>query len=125
MRTVPSSRVHDISSLTTSSSCRRLTVPVDARLAKPATVKGTSTVGAKKVQLAQQLARQQQQQKKTLAASRTTRGLGQPVDSAPDSDEASTRSGRKGRGSRFYFNLTGFPFPLGPFWERKTVRNEV
>eukprot|EP00878_Enallax_costatus_P007051 GHUV01007390.1.p1 GENE.GHUV01007390.1~~GHUV01007390.1.p1 ORF type:complete len:359 (+),score=32.26 GHUV01007390.1:261-1337(+) len=29
------------------------------------------------------------------------------------------------RGSRFYFNFTGFPFPLGPFFQRKTVRNEV
>lgn len=29
------------------------------------------------------------------------------------------------RGSRFYLNITGFPFPLAPFFERKTVRNEV
>lgn len=29
------------------------------------------------------------------------------------------------RGSRFYLNFTGFPFPLGPFFQRKTVRNEV
>jgi hypothetical protein len=29
------------------------------------------------------------------------------------------------KGSRFYFNFTGFPFPLGPFFERRTVRNEV
>ena len=28
-------------------------------------------------------------------------------------------------GSRLYFNVTGFPFPLGPFVERKTVRYEV
>jgi hypothetical protein len=26
---------------------------------------------------------------------------------------------------RFYFNLTGFPFPLGPFFERETVVTEV
>ena len=26
---------------------------------------------------------------------------------------------------RFYFNLTGFPFPLGPFFGRKTLRYEV
>jgi len=28
-------------------------------------------------------------------------------------------------GSRTYFNFTGFPFPLGPFTERRTVREEV
>lgn len=27
--------------------------------------------------------------------------------------------------SRLYFNVTGFPFPLGPFLERKTLRYEV
>eukprot|EP00803_Ostreobium_quekettii_P006277 evm.model.scf_3018.1 EVM.evm.TU.scf_3018.1 scf_3018:3596-7346(+) len=26
---------------------------------------------------------------------------------------------------RFYINLTGFPFPLGPFLQRKTIRTEV
>lgn len=26
---------------------------------------------------------------------------------------------------RFYFNFTGFPFPLGPFLNRSTIRNEV
>lgn len=30
-----------------------------------------------------------------------------------------------GKASQFYFNFTGFPFPLGPFFERKTVRCEV
>lgn len=30
-----------------------------------------------------------------------------------------------GTGSRFYFNITGFPFPIGPFFSRKTVRTEV
>ncbi|KAI8465795.1 MAG: hypothetical protein J3K34DRAFT_525046 [Monoraphidium minutum] len=32
---------------------------------------------------------------------------------------------QKRRGSRFYFNITGFPFPIGPFFERNTVRTEV
>lgn len=27
--------------------------------------------------------------------------------------------------SRFYFNFTGFPFPLGPFLNRRTIRTEV
>jgi hypothetical protein len=26
---------------------------------------------------------------------------------------------------RFYFNFTGFPFPLGPFLNRLTIRTEV
>lgn len=26
---------------------------------------------------------------------------------------------------RFYFNFTGFPFPLGPFLNRSTIRTEV
>lgn len=29
------------------------------------------------------------------------------------------------RPGRFYFNITGFPFPLGPFLERRTIRKEV
>lgn len=28
-------------------------------------------------------------------------------------------------GSRFYLNFTGFPFPLGPFLNRQTIRTEV
>lgn len=27
--------------------------------------------------------------------------------------------------SRFYLNVTGFPFPLGPFFNRKTIRTEL
>ncbi|XP_002990504.2 uncharacterized protein LOC9631551 [Selaginella moellendorffii] len=30
-----------------------------------------------------------------------------------------------GKPKRFYWNVTGFPFPLGPFLQRKTVRKEV
>lgn len=30
-----------------------------------------------------------------------------------------------GGGGRFYFNFTGFPFPLGPFLNRQTLRYEV
>jgi hypothetical protein len=31
----------------------------------------------------------------------------------------------KSKGSKAYFNFTGFPFPLGPFFERQTLRLEV
>jgi len=128
MKALLPSRVHHNSSCLTSSSCagsRRLIMPVRAKLAKPTTTKGTNTIGAKKQQLQQQLqqqlAKQEQQQKRTLAASKTTRGLSS---SQQSSEQAGTgRSSR--RGSRFYFNFTGFPFPLGPFFERKTVRTEV
>ncbi|RZS21075.1 hypothetical protein BHM03_00053666 [Ensete ventricosum] len=35
-------------------------------------------------------------------------------------------AGENGGGSgRFYFNFTGFPFPLGPFLNRRTIRTEV
>ena len=33
-----------------------------------------------------------------------------------------TTTNRRGR---FYFNFTGFPFPLGPFLNRRTIRTEV
>ena len=29
------------------------------------------------------------------------------------------------RGSQYYFNVTGFPFPLGPVFQRSTLRREV
>lgn len=32
---------------------------------------------------------------------------------------------KDGTGGRFYFNVTGFPFPLGPLFARQTVRTEV
>ncbi|PKA65575.1 hypothetical protein AXF42_Ash005909 [Apostasia shenzhenica] len=35
---------------------------------------------------------------------------------------ASASTGGEGR---FYFNFTGFPFPLGPFLNRRTIRTEV
>lgn len=34
-------------------------------------------------------------------------------------------SSSEGHPGRFYFNITGFPFPLGPFLERRTIRKEV
>nr|GMD51886.1 uncharacterized protein LOC109188975 [Ipomoea batatas] len=33
--------------------------------------------------------------------------------------------GDNGGGGRFYLNFTGFPFPLGPFLNRRTIRTEV
>lgn len=33
--------------------------------------------------------------------------------------------GDGGGGGRFYFNFTGFPFPLGPFLNRRTIRYEA
>ena len=38
----------------------------------------------------------------------------------------SAAAGAEAGGSeRFYFNFTGFPFPLGPFLNRRTIRTEV
>ncbi|XP_073057073.1 uncharacterized protein [Primulina eburnea] len=38
---------------------------------------------------------------------------------------AAESGGDAGGGGRFYFNITGFPFPLGPFLNRSTVRYEA
>ncbi|KAF6156024.1 hypothetical protein GIB67_035381 [Kingdonia uniflora] len=39
---------------------------------------------------------------------------------------ASSSNGSSSNGGGwFYFNVTGFPFPLGPFLNRSTVRTEV
>ncbi|XP_044962735.1 uncharacterized protein LOC123416474 [Hordeum vulgare subsp. vulgare] len=43
--------------------------------------------------------------------------------SASTTDEASGASSSSS--SRFYFNFTGFPFPLGPFLNRRTTRTEA
>ena len=37
----------------------------------------------------------------------------------------SSKPSKDGTGGRFYFNVTGFPFPLGPLFARQTVRTEV
>lgn len=37
----------------------------------------------------------------------------------------SVKNGGDGGGGRFYLNFTGFPFPLGPFLNRRTIRTEV
>lgn len=47
-----------------------------------------------------------------------------------DTPQASPRSSPELQESsnfldRAYFNFTGFPFPLGPYLERKTIRYEV
>ena len=39
--------------------------------------------------------------------------------------EGDSRPRNDGFGGRFYLNLTGFPFPLGPLFARQTVRTEV
>ena len=44
------------------------------------------------------------------------------VASASSSSSSSTNSSG---GGRFYLNFTGFPFPLGPFLNRRTIRTEV
>lgn len=37
----------------------------------------------------------------------------------------SATTSKSSNGGRFYFNFTGFPFPLGPFLNRRTIRTEV
>ena len=40
-------------------------------------------------------------------------------------ERGSSKPLKDGTGGRFYFNVTGFPFPLGPLFARQTVRTEV
>ncbi|KAI9072283.1 hypothetical protein K1719_028388 [Acacia pycnantha] len=46
------------------------------------------------------------------------------VASAGTSTAITTQNSGKASG-RFYFNFTGFPFPLGPFLNRRTIRKEI
>jgi hypothetical protein len=97
-------------------SSRQLALPVlgkvttkqttSSKQQQAASVKGRSTVSSKT------------QRGSTVSGGKTVRGREQQA--ALELEQQS-----KKRGSRFYFNITGFPFPLGPFFERKTVRNEV
>lgn len=47
------------------------------------------------------------------------------VSSAITTASAVTSSDSGARSGRFYLNFTGFPFPLGPFLNRRTIRTEV
>lgn len=60
-----------------------------------------------------------------------SKGKGSPL----ESNHGTKRRGRRGLlvaasaetggAERFYLNFTGFPFPLGPFLNRRTIRTEV
>lgn len=50
----------------------------------------------------------------------TTRWNGLDLPRASRTDPTKTRPG-----DRSYINVTGFPFPLGPYLERKTIRYEI
>ncbi|KAI9396416.1 hypothetical protein POPTR_004G125301v4 [Populus trichocarpa] len=47
------------------------------------------------------------------------------VIAAPSNTSTSTCTNSGGGGGRFYLNFTGFPFPLGPFLNRRTIRTEA
>ncbi|KAL0015664.1 hypothetical protein SO802_002733 [Lithocarpus litseifolius] len=47
------------------------------------------------------------------------------VPSASLATNTATTTTTTNRGGRFYFNFTGFPFPLGPFLNRSTIRTEA
>lgn len=42
-----------------------------------------------------------------------------------DSNPARAMAVVEKKPGRFYFNVTGFPFPLGPFLQRRTIRKEI
>ena len=84
-------------------------------------------------------------QGRSTVKSKTQRGskagqtikLGRPGGSRQNAGVRQTSRGQKSsgggretdreasQGSQFYFNFTGFPFPLGPLLKRPTVRTEV
>jgi len=47
------------------------------------------------------------------------------VAAASNTPTTTSTSSGGGGGGRFYLNFTGFPFPLGPFLNRRTIRTEV
>lgn len=83
---------------------RRSTTPVK-------TVRGKKTV------------RESIDTKRTVSNTRTARGVKQQTDSRRQLPPQQQQQQK--HGSRFYLFFTGFPFPIGPFWERKTCRYEV
>ncbi|PNW73530.1 hypothetical protein CHLRE_13g562750v5 [Chlamydomonas reinhardtii] len=86
----------------------------------------TSSGGSAKLTAAerrQQAAAQQQSQSGTRAAS-TTAARRQAARQAAKAAEEGGASSRRPTGQD-YFNFTGFPFPLGPFFTRNTVRREI
>ncbi|KAL5202468.1 hypothetical protein ABZP36_013420 [Zizania latifolia] len=44
---------------------------------------------------------------------------------AVSASSTDTETSSRGGSERFYFNFTGFPFPLGPFLNRRTIRTEA
>ncbi|KAJ6290371.1 hypothetical protein OIU78_026156 [Salix suchowensis] len=47
------------------------------------------------------------------------------VAAASNTPTTTSTSSSSGGGGRFYLNFTGFPFPLGPFLNRRTIRTEA
>ncbi|GLC37188.1 hypothetical protein PLESTB_000989400 [Pleodorina starrii] len=85
-------------------------------------------------------AKQAQTQRQTQQSQKDTARGGKAAGTTAKGGKATTRAPRDGRnaaqqqqqpparksgGNQFYFNLTGFPFPLGPFFTRNTVRREI
>ena len=56
---------------------------------------------------------------------RTQRAVGEEASLATTSVTAAADAATSKAPSRRYINLTGFPFPLGPFTERRTVQSEL
>lgn len=93
-------------------------------VARVTTSKAQTTKGAKPQTGKGTVTKTQPQQPKTQKGVKTVsnRELRQAARKAAQQEAADKP---KSNGSRFYLNLTGFPFPLGPTFERKTVRREV
>jgi len=73
-------------------------------------------------------AAQQRGQTSKKGTTKQRRSLGQKSRTGKQTS-GETRSGvahdNSGKPGRFYWNITGFPFPLGPLLSRRTIRYEV
>ncbi|KAG2424024.1 hypothetical protein HXX76_014848 [Chlamydomonas incerta] len=87
----------------------------------------TSTTGGAKLTAAerrQQAAAAAQQQAGTRAASTTAARRQAARQAGKAADEGGAATSRRPTGQE-YFNVTGFPFPLGPYFTRNTLRREI
>lgn len=76
-----------------------------------ASARGSKTVSSGTIKQRALSGKRGKRGKTVKQTSGETRGAGQPKSSS--------------KGGRYYWNITGFPFPLGPLLIRRTIRYEV
>ncbi|EIE22041.1 hypothetical protein COCSUDRAFT_16894 [Coccomyxa subellipsoidea C-169] len=90
----------------------------DSESASNATKKGSSTQNGSSQRSRQKLGSGTVKQRVSQGSKR-----GKTIKQTSGETRGQAKSSRKG--GRFYWNITGFPFPLGPLLTRRTIRYEV